>query len=69
MIPFLRRAASSLRLKSTESLPLTALAAMLIVVGYGMINVPRIQTVWNTGPAPLTVMIITFKEKRVISFS
>jgi SulP family sulfate permease len=43
-----------------ESLPLTALAAMLIVVGYGMINVPRIQTVWNTGPAPLTVMIITF---------
>jgi SulP family sulfate permease len=43
-----------------EVLPLTALAGMLIVVGLGMINVPRIQTVQNTGPVPLTVMIVTF---------
>jgi SulP family sulfate permease len=43
-----------------EVLPLTALAGMLIVVGFGMINVSRIQTVWNTGPVPLTVMIVTF---------
>jgi SulP family sulfate permease len=43
-----------------EALPLTALAGMLIVVGFGMINVPRIQTVWHTGPVPLTVMTVTF---------
>jgi len=43
-----------------EILPLTALAGMLVVVGVSMINVPRIQTVWNTGPVPLTVMVITF---------
>ena len=43
-----------------EALPLTALAGMLIVVGFGMINVPRIQTVQNTGPVPLTVMTVTF---------
>jgi len=43
-----------------EVLPLTALAGMLIVVGFGMINVPRIQTVRNTGAVPLTIMIITF---------
>jgi SulP family sulfate permease len=25
-----------------------------------MVNVPRLRTVWNTGPAPLTIMLITF---------
>lgn len=43
-----------------EILPMTALAGMLVVVGVSMINVPRIQTVWHTGPVPLTVMTITF---------
>ena len=43
-----------------EILPLTGLAGMLVMVGVSMINVPRIQTVWNTGPVPLTVMSITF---------
>jgi SulP family sulfate permease len=43
-----------------EVIPLTALAGMLIVVGFGMINVGRIETVWHTGPVPLTVMITTF---------
>jgi len=43
-----------------EILPLTVLAGMLVVVGVSMINVPRIQTVWHTGPVPLTVMIVTF---------
>jgi len=43
-----------------EVLPLTVLAGMLVVVGVSMINVPRIQTVWQTGPVPLTVMIVTF---------
>jgi SulP family sulfate permease len=41
-------------------LPLTALAGLLIVVGVSMIKVSRIQTVWRTGPIPLTVMLVTF---------
>jgi SulP family sulfate permease len=41
-------------------LPLTALAGMLIVVGMSMIKVPRIETVWHTGPVPMTGMIVTF---------
>jgi SulP family sulfate permease len=36
------------------------LAGLLIVVGFSMIKVPRIQTVWYTGLAPATIMIITF---------
>ena len=36
------------------------LAGLLIVVGFSMINVPRIQTVWHTGPAPMVIMLITF---------
>jgi SulP family sulfate permease len=43
-----------------ELLPLAALAGVLIVVGVGMIKVPRIQTVWHTGPVPSMVMIVTF---------
>jgi SulP family sulfate permease len=43
-----------------EVIPLAALAGMLIVVGFSMINVARIQTVRHTGPVPLTVMTITF---------
>ncbi len=43
-----------------EILPLATLAGILIVVGASMISLSRIETVWNTGPIPLTVMGITF---------
>jgi SulP family sulfate permease len=43
-----------------EILPLTTLAGILIVVGASMINLPRIETVWNTGSVPMMVMGITF---------
>jgi SulP family sulfate permease len=43
-----------------ETIPLPTLAGLLIVVGVSMIKVPRIQTVWHTGPAPATIMGITF---------
>ena len=41
-------------------MPLTVLAALLIVVGVSMIRVPRIQTVWRTGAVPMSVMLVTF---------
>ena len=43
-----------------ERIPMATLAGLLITVGFSMINVHRIQTVWNTGLAPLTIMTITF---------
>ena len=43
-----------------ELIPLAALAGLLVTVGAGMVNVPRLRTVWNTGPAPLTITLITF---------
>lgn len=43
-----------------EVLPLSTLAGLLVVVGYSMIKVGRIQTVWNTGPVPTLVFIVTF---------
>jgi SulP family sulfate permease len=43
-----------------ELIPLAALAGLLVTVGAGMVNVPRLRTVWNTGAAPLTIMLITF---------
>lgn len=43
-----------------EAIPMPTLAGLLIVVGFSMINVPRIQTVWHTGPAPMVIMLITF---------
>jgi len=43
-----------------EAIPMPTLAGLLIVVGFGMIKMPHIQTVWHTGPAPATIMIITF---------
>lgn len=43
-----------------EILPMSALAGLLIMVGVSMIKTHRIQTVWHTGPAPLTIMLITF---------
>jgi SulP family sulfate permease len=43
-----------------EAIPMPTLAGLLIVVGFSMINMPRIQTVWHTGPAPMVIMLITF---------
>jgi SulP family sulfate permease len=43
-----------------EILPLTTLAGLLIVVGFSMIKVGRIETIWNTGPIPTTVFVVTF---------
>jgi SulP family sulfate permease len=43
-----------------EILPLATLAGLLVVVGFSMIKVGRIQTVWNTGPIPSAVFVITF---------
>jgi SulP family sulfate permease len=43
-----------------EFIPMATLAGTLIVVGVQMINVPRIQTVWNTGWIPTLVLVVTF---------
>ena len=43
-----------------EKIPMPTLAGLLVVIGFSMINVPRIQTVWNTGASSLTVMVLTF---------
>lgn len=43
-----------------ERLPLTALAAMLVVAGFQSINVARIQAVWSTSTVSRLVMVITF---------
>ncbi len=43
-----------------EAIPMPTLAGLLIVVGFSLIKVSRIQTVWHTGLAPATIMAITF---------
>ena len=43
-----------------EKIPMATLAGLLISVGFSMINVPRIETVWNTGAVPMSIMSITF---------
>ncbi len=43
-----------------ELIPLASLAGLLVVVGAGMVNLPRMKTVWNTGTAPMVIMVITF---------
>ncbi|MFC2046116.1 SulP family inorganic anion transporter [Chloroflexota bacterium] len=43
-----------------EAIPMPTLAGLLIVVGFSMIKVPRIRTVWHTGAAPATIMLTTF---------
>ncbi len=43
-----------------EVLPLTCLAGLLVVVGVSLIKANRLKTVWNTGPVPAIVMILTF---------
>jgi len=43
-----------------ELIPMPTLAGLLIVLGSSMIKVPRITKVWQTGAAPLVIMLITF---------
>ena len=43
-----------------ELLPMATLAGMLVVIGFSMINVERMKTVWNTGWVPTVIMIVTF---------
>ncbi|MGB3717063.1 MAG: SulP family inorganic anion transporter [Candidatus Promineifilaceae bacterium] len=43
-----------------EAIPMATLAGLLIVVGFGMIKWPRIETVLHTGQVPMAIMIITF---------
>jgi SulP family sulfate permease len=43
-----------------ESLPMTALAGILIYAGYQTIKPARIRTVWRTNTLSRTVMIVTF---------
>ena len=43
-----------------EVLPLTGLAAILIIARVQSIKVPHIQIVWQTGPVSIGMMIFTF---------
>ena len=43
-----------------EALPVSAIAGLIVMVGISIINLPRIQTAWRTGPAPTAIMLITF---------
>jgi len=43
-----------------EMIPMPTLAGVLIVVGFSMMKVPRIQSVWHTGPVSMGVMLGTF---------
>jgi len=43
-----------------EILPMAGLAAILVIAGVQSINLPRIETVWQTGLASRGVMIFTF---------
>ena len=43
-----------------EAIPMASLAGLLIVIGFGMIKWPRIETVWHTGRVPMVIMIFTF---------
>ena len=43
-----------------ELLPMPTLAGMLVMIGVSMINSDRMETVWNTGPVPSSIMVLTF---------
>jgi SulP family sulfate permease len=43
-----------------EALPLAAIAGLIVMVGLSIVNVPRIETAWRTGPASTAIMLITF---------
>jgi SulP family sulfate permease len=49
-----------------ESIPMPTLAGLLIMVGISIINVPRIQVVWNTGLIPLAIMVLTFTATLIL---
>jgi SulP family sulfate permease len=48
-----------------EEIPMPTLAGLLVVIGFSMINVGRIQTVWATGLSSLVVMVLTFTASLV----
>ncbi|MFN2197343.1 MAG: SulP family inorganic anion transporter [Anaerolineales bacterium] len=43
-----------------ELLPMSGLAAILVIAGVQSIKLPRIQNVWQTGPASRGMMVFTF---------
>ncbi len=43
-----------------ELLPMAALAGLLVTAGIDIVNVHRIETAWNTGSVPQTMMLLTF---------
>jgi SulP family sulfate permease len=43
-----------------EALPLSAIAGLIVMAGLSIVNLPRIETAWRTGPAPTAIMLITF---------
>lgn len=43
-----------------ELLPMTSLAALLVMTGLSLINTRRIATVWQTGTVSRVIMIVTF---------
>jgi len=43
-----------------EALPLPAIAGLIVMAALSIINVPRIETAWRTGPSPTAIMLITF---------
>jgi SulP family sulfate permease len=43
-----------------ELLPMAALAGLLVTAGIDIVNVHRIETAWNTGSVPQTMMLVTF---------
>ena len=45
---------------AVEAIPLATLAGLLVVIGVRAIKLPAIQTVWQTGLPPRTIMLTTF---------
>lgn len=46
--------------------PMRALAGLLIVVGFQSFKPQDVLTVWQTGPAPRSAMVLTFASTLVI---
>ncbi len=49
-----------------ELVPMSALAALLIVAGFQGLRVPQAVIAWNTGTIPRTVMLVTFVATLVV---
>ena len=45
---------------AVEAIPLATLAGLLVVIGIRAIKLPAVQTVWQTGVPPRTIMVATF---------